>query len=181
MTLTLSRVWWINSHPKVEVLQRKWGLPGNQIFNSPNRFLGPFFFPPKETSFSLGIFLNLNKKMGDFFVPKGGFPPKKVVVVFVQKKNINFGGVFWVPRWTAKSQGAISTPWWRANCDPWRRSRWKARPGWVLGWGCVIEKMEWGGGSYKWPSIIWITGVINLITPTSRVISPYFKVFRPIL
>ena len=117
----------------------------------------------------MGIFWT-STKMGIFRTERGISPQKSRCCFCPKKKTPTSGFVFWVPRWTAKFQGAISTPWWRANCDPWRRSRWKARPGWVGG-GCVIEKMEWGGGSYKWPSIIWVTGVI---TPTSWVISPYF-------
>ena len=112
-----------------------------------------------------------SKKWGFFRTERGIFSKKVVVVFGSKKKPPTSGFVFWVPRWTAKSQGAISTLWWRANCDPWRRSRWKARPDWVGGGDFVIDKNGVGGGPYKWP-IIWVAGVI---TPTSRVISPYFK------
>ena len=105
MTLTLSRVWWINSHPKVEVLSEM-GCQEIRSLTDPTGFLDLFLFFSYRDFVFMGIFLKLQQKWGIFFVPKGGISAKKVVVVFGSKKiPTNFGVCFLGPPLDGKVPG----------------------------------------------------------------------------
>ena len=122
------------------------GLPGNQIFNRPNRFFGPFFvFLLKRFRFH-GDFFETPTKMGDFFrTERGDFRQKSRCCFWIQKNTHQLRGLFFgspvgrqSSRGLSQHRGEEQTAIHGEEVGEKR-----GRIGW--GGGCVIDKNGVGG------------------------------------